>query len=120
VGEPENRVTISKTNKIQINYTANNQAAHQELKTKFKFMLRQIGFPIVLDVPSPLKIMNHQCGTCRMGNDPKTSVLNQNCRTHDLENLYVVDASFFPSSAAVNPTLTIVANALRVADTWLT
>jgi choline dehydrogenase-like flavoprotein len=117
--DPENRVTLSKTNKIHINYTPNNQSAHQELKTKFKSILRQIGFPIVLDVPSPLKIMNHQCGTCRMGSDPKTSVLNQDCRTHDLENLYLVDASFFPSSAAVNPTLTIAANALRVADTWL-
>ncbi|MFM2314067.1 MAG: hypothetical protein RLZZ04_3343 [Cyanobacteriota bacterium] len=118
--DPENRVTLSKTNKIQINYTPNNQSAHQELKTKFKSILRQIGFPVVIDVPSPLKIMNHQCGTCRMGNEPKTSVLNQDCRTHDLDNLYVVDASFFPSSAAVNPTLTIAANALRVADTWLT
>jgi choline dehydrogenase-like flavoprotein len=61
----------------------------------------------------------HQCGTCRFGEDPKTSVLNLDCRTHDVENLYVVDSSFFRSSAAVNPTLTIIANALRVGDRLL-
>jgi choline dehydrogenase-like flavoprotein len=58
----------------------------------------------------------HQCGTLVFGHDPKTSVLDTFCRTHDIDNLYVVDASFFPSSAAVNPGLTIVAQALRVAD----
>jgi len=58
----------------------------------------------------------HQVGTCRFGTDPATSVLDLNCRTHDVENLYVVDASFFPAMGAMNPTLTIVANALRVAD----
>ena len=58
----------------------------------------------------------HQCGTCRFGRDPQTSVLDLNCRTHDVDNLYVVDGSFFPSSGAVNPSLTIIANALRVGD----
>ena len=58
----------------------------------------------------------HVCGTCRFGNDPKTSVLDQNNRCHDLDNLYVVDSSFFPSSGGTNPSLTIAANALRVAD----
>ncbi len=58
----------------------------------------------------------HQNGTCRFGENPQDSVLDINCRTHDLDNLYVVDSSFFPSSAAVNPTLTIIANALRVGD----
>jgi choline dehydrogenase-like flavoprotein len=58
----------------------------------------------------------HQCGTLRFGEDPTTSVLNLNCRTHDVDNLYVVDGSFFPSSAAVSPTLTIMANALRVGE----
>jgi choline dehydrogenase-like flavoprotein len=58
----------------------------------------------------------HQNGTIRFGRDPKTSALDVNCKAHDLENLYVVDASFFPSSGAVNPALTIMANALRVAD----
>ena len=58
----------------------------------------------------------HQAGTCRFGIDPATSVLDLNCKAHDLDNLYVTDASFFPSIGAVNPTLTIIANALRVAD----
>jgi choline dehydrogenase-like flavoprotein len=64
----------------------------------------------------PLQSVGHQCGTCLFGEDPKTSVLNLNCRTHDVDNLYVVDGSFFPSSSAVNPTLTIIANSLRVGD----
>lgn len=58
----------------------------------------------------------HQCGTVRFGHDPKTSALDVNCKTHDLDNLYVVDASFFVSSGAVNPSLTIIANALHVGD----
>jgi len=67
---------------------------------------------------TPVKVQNttHQCGTLVFGTDPKTSVLDTFCRTHDVENLFVVDASFFPSSAAVNPALTIIAQALRVAD----
>jgi choline dehydrogenase-like flavoprotein len=60
--------------------------------------------------------LGHQVGTCKFGEDPKTSVLDLNCRAHDVDNLYVVDGSFFVSSGAVNPTLTIVANALRVGD----
>jgi choline dehydrogenase-like flavoprotein len=64
----------------------------------------------------PLAGVAHQNGTIRFGSDPKTSALDRNCRAHDVENLYVVDASFFPSSGAVNPALTIMANALRVGD----
>ena len=64
----------------------------------------------------PLAGVAHQNGTIRFGLDPKTSVLDANCRAHDLDNLYVVDGSFFPSSGAVNPALTIMANALRVAE----
>jgi len=63
-----------------------------------------------------LAVAWHQVGTCRFGSDPANSVLDLNCRTHDVDNLYIVDASFFPSMGAMNPTLTIVANALRVAD----
>jgi choline dehydrogenase-like flavoprotein len=61
----------------------------------------------------------HQCGTVRFGDDPRTSVLDRDCKAHDLDNLYVVDASFFPSSSSVNPSLTIIANALRVGDRLL-
>jgi choline dehydrogenase-like flavoprotein len=64
----------------------------------------------------PVQSVGHQCGTCRFGTDSKTSVLDLNCRTHDVDNLYVVDGSFFPSNSGVNPTLTIMANALRVGD----
>jgi choline dehydrogenase-like flavoprotein len=64
----------------------------------------------------PLAGVAHQNGTARFGTDPKTSVLDVNCRAHELDNLYVVDGAFFPSSSAVNPALTIMANALRVAD----
>ncbi len=67
-----------------------------------------------------LREVTHQCGTCRFGEDANTSVLDINCRTHDVDNLYVVDGSFFPSSAAVNPSLTIIANALRVGEHLLT
>ena len=78
--------------------------------------LRQIGFFMFMVTKVPLSAVWHQVGTCKFGADPQTNVLNLNCRTHDLENLYVVDGSFFPSMGAVNPTLTIVANALRVSD----
>jgi choline dehydrogenase-like flavoprotein len=64
----------------------------------------------------PLAGVAHQNGTVRFGRDPKTSALDMNCKAHDLENLYVVDASFFVSSGAVNPALTVMANALRVGD----
>ena len=64
----------------------------------------------------PSQVVGHQCGICRFGEDAETSVLDLNCRTHDVDNLYVVDGSFFPSSSAVNPTLTIIANSLRVGD----
>jgi choline dehydrogenase-like flavoprotein len=64
----------------------------------------------------PVAGVAHQAGTCRFGNDPKTSVLDSNCKAHELDNLYVVDTSFFPSIGAVNPSLTAMANALRVGD----
>jgi choline dehydrogenase-like flavoprotein len=70
----------------------------------------------VLDQRIPLAGIAHQCGTLRFGEDPSTSVLDRNCKAHDLDNLYVVDTSFFPSSSAVNPALTAMANSLRVGD----
>jgi choline dehydrogenase-like flavoprotein len=110
-----NRVSV-KNGQIQVNYQPNNLQAHQRLKQRFKRALRQIGFPLFFDIPMPLKVVNHQCGTCRFGSDPANYVLNLHCQTHDINNLYVVDASFFPSASAINPTLTIAANALRVAE----
>jgi choline dehydrogenase-like flavoprotein len=70
----------------------------------------------VLDQRIPLAGVAHQCGTVRFGTDPQTSALNVDCRTHDVDNLYVVDTSFFPSASAVNPALTAMANAMRVGD----
>ena len=81
-----------------------------------KRMLRKLGFWMVMTHSHKSKNTTHQCGTLVFGTDPRESVLDTYCRTHDVENLFVVDASFFPSSAAVNPGLTIVAQALRAAD----
>jgi choline dehydrogenase-like flavoprotein len=111
-----NRVTLNPEGKIGIHYQPNNLEAHQRLKTKFKAVLREIGMPLVIDFEVPFKVLNHQVGTCRFGDEADRNVLDRNCRAHDLDNLYVVDASFFPSSAAINPSLTIIANALRIAD----
>ena len=83
---------------------------------RFTRILKQLGFWKVMAYSHRARNTTHQCGTLVFGADPKTSVLDTFCRTHDVENLFVVDASFFPSSAAVNPGLTIVAQALRVAD----
>jgi choline dehydrogenase-like flavoprotein len=111
-----NRVTVNDEGKISVHYQPNNLEAHKRLKTKFKSILKEIGMPLVIDFEVPFKVLNHQVGTCRFGDDPRENVLDRNCRAHDLDNLYVVDASFFPSSAAINPSLTIIANALRVAE----
>ncbi len=122
--DPENRVTLDKNGAIQLSYTENNMEAHKRLVNKLKGLLKHLGcegeklFPtsVYLGKKIPLAGTAHQCGTMRFGNDPATSVLDTNCKAHDLENMYVVDGSFFPSSAAVNPALTIMANALRVGD----
>jgi choline dehydrogenase-like flavoprotein len=79
-------------------------------------MLKKAGYPIVLIQRMGLETNSHQCGTIRFGTDPAKSVLDPFGRSYDVPNLFVVDSSFFPSSAAVNPALTIAAQALRVAD----
>lgn len=111
-----NRITVDRQGKIKAQYQPNNLEAHKRLKAKFKSVLREIGMPLVIDFEVPFKVLNHQVGTCRFGDEASQNVLDRNCRAHDLDNLYVVDASFFPSSAAINPSLTIIANALRIAD----
>lgn len=112
----ENRVTLEPGGQIRLHYRPNNIRAHEELVAETKQILRTLGFWIVVTHSHKSKNTTHQCGTLVFGADPKHSVLDPYCRTHDVENLYVVDASFFPSSAAVNPGLTIVAQAIRVAD----
>jgi choline dehydrogenase-like flavoprotein len=109
--------------KIFLDYTNNNQKAFNRLMNRWIEVLKSIEQrhkikQLSLHIPqkTTLKEVAHQCGTCRFGEDPKTSVLDINCRTHDIDNLYVVDSSFFPSSNALNPSLTIIANALRVGE----
>jgi choline dehydrogenase-like flavoprotein len=114
--DPGNRVTLDASGNIVIHWRPNNLAAHDRLMVHAKTMLRRAGFPVLLDRRMGIATNSHQCGTLLFGRDAVRSVLDPYCRTHDLDNLYVVDASFFPSSAAVNPALTIAAQALRVGD----
>jgi len=112
----DNKVTLDSAGRIALQYTPNNLRAHRRLVRQTKRILRRLGFPVVITHSHGARNTTHQCGTLVFGTDRGTSVLDTFCRTHDVENLFVVDASFFPSSAAVNPGLTIVAQALRVAD----
>jgi choline dehydrogenase-like flavoprotein len=121
--DPDNRVTLDRNGAIVLSYTPNNGEGHARLIARLKNQLQHIGcehhlFPRNLFVGDriPLAGVAHQNGTIRFGRDPQTSALDANCRAHDVDNLYVVDGSFFPSSGAVNPALTIMANALRVGD----
>jgi choline dehydrogenase-like flavoprotein len=128
--DPNNRVTLNRRGEIVLNYTPNNQTAHDQLIAKLKHIMQNMHCHIhghecheglfsrnlFLGDRIPLAGVAHQNGTIRFGHDPKTSALDVNCKAHDLDNLYVVDGSFFVSSAAVNPALTIIANALRVGD----
>ncbi len=114
--DPNNRVTVTRSGNIKVDFRRNNLKAHQDFVNMWQGYLRKIGFFMFLVKQVPLSAVWHQIGTCKFGSDPNTTVLDLNCRTHDLANLYVVDASFFPSMGAVNPTLTIIANALRVSD----
>jgi choline dehydrogenase-like flavoprotein len=113
----DNRVTLDGEGNIHLAYTPNNLDAHGKLIAKTKQIIGQL-FPFGLKLHKQLGVeaTPHQCGTLRMGTDARTSVVDRDCKSHDVDNLYVADASVFPSSAAVNPALTIMANALRVAD----
>ena len=122
--DAKNRVTVDQDGTIRLTYASNNDEAHSRLGAKLKGLLKHIEceehhlIPLQAYVPGriPLAGVAHQNGTVRFGTDPRTSALDVHCKAHDLDNLYVVDASFFPSSSAVNPALTIMANALRVGD----
>jgi choline dehydrogenase-like flavoprotein len=112
----DNRVTVTADGRIQLHYRPNNVGAHERLVRETRRILHRLGFWKVMAHSHRARNTTHQCGTLCFGIDPRESVLDPFCRTHDVDNLYVVDASFFPSSAAVNPGLTIIAQALRVAD----
>jgi choline dehydrogenase-like flavoprotein len=123
--DPKSRVRVA-GDRLYLDYTPNNLEASNRLTQRWIDILKQVDraehiipFSIYPRNTMTLASVGHQCGTCNFGTDPTTSVLDLNCRTHDVDNLYVVDGSFFPSSAAVNPTLTIIANALRVGDMLL-
>ena len=129
--DPDNRVTLDREGNIVLTYKPNNQEGHTRLIAKLESLMKQqrkcsihghechqglFARNLFIGQRIPLAGVAHQNGTIRFGRDPKTSALDVNCKAHDLDNLYVVDGSVFPSSAAVNPALTIMANALRVGD----
>ncbi len=129
--DPNNRVTLDRAGNIVLSYRPNNEEGHRRLIEKLKSLMKQqtkchvhghecheglLARSLHLGQRIPLAGVAHQNGTIRFGHDPKTSALDANCKAHELDNLYVVDASFFASSGAVNPALTIMANALRVGD----
>ncbi len=128
---PDNRVTLDRDGKIVLHYKPNNEDGHKRLVAKVEELMRRqtkcsihghechqglFSRNLFVGQRIPLAGVAHQNGTIRFGKDPRTSALDPNCKAHDLENLYVVDGSFFPSCGAVNPALTIIANALRVAE----
>lgn len=110
----KNRVTLNPDGQIQISWKPTNFAAHEALVASTRRVVRKAGYPMVFSETMGIATNSHQCGTLMMGDDPKTSVVSPEGFTHDLGNLWVCDSSVFPTSAAVNPALTIAANALRV------
>ena len=116
-------VTDAARGRIQLSYTQNNAESFERLKDRWVDVLNRAGHATA-SMPLhayfkkriPIEGVDHQNGTCRMGADPAASVLDVHCKAHDLDNLYVVNASFFVSASAVNSSLRIVANAIRVAD----
>lgn len=111
---PESRVRLRADGRVEVDYRPGGTAGHDRFVRHVRGILRRAGFPLVLRHSFGIQAPSHQCGTVRMGDDPATSALDGLCRAHDHQNLYVVDAGFFPSSAALNPALTIAAQALRV------
>ena len=122
--DPDNRVTLGSHGDIVLTYTPNNRKPLDELYSRVKHNLGHLGMHPHHLVPRDLYMKNdipvagcaHQAGTVRFGTDPDASVLDTDCKAHELDNLYVVDASFFPSIGAVNPALTAMANAIRVGE----
>jgi choline dehydrogenase-like flavoprotein len=121
---PENRVTLDDSGAIRLAYTSTNDEEADRLYHELKTVLNHAGLAehhvlqknFYMHMSIPIAGVAHQAGTCRFGRDPATSVLDPDCKAHELDNLYVVDTSFFPSIGAVNPALTAMANAIRVGD----
>jgi choline dehydrogenase-like flavoprotein len=129
--DPENRVSLDREGGIVLRYRPNNEEGHKRLRQRLESLMKEqtkcpehghachqglFARNLFVGDRIPLAGVAHQNGTIRFGHDPKTSALDVNCRAHEVDNLYVVDGSFFVSSAAVNPALTIMANALRVGE----
>jgi choline dehydrogenase-like flavoprotein len=122
--DPDNRVTLDRDGQVVLSYASNNQEPMEQLYHRVKKHLSHLGMHPHHLIPRDVYMKNdipvagcaHQAGTVRFGADPATSVLDTDCKAHELDNLYVVDTSFFPSIGAVNPALTAIANALRVGD----
>jgi choline dehydrogenase-like flavoprotein len=121
--DPKNRVTLDRDGNIVLSYKPNNTEGHQRLTKKLEYLLQHLDMRphlvprnLFVGTRIPLAGVAHQVGTVRFGRDPQTSALDENCKAHEVDNLYVVDGSFFVSSGAVNPALTIMANAMRVGD----
>ncbi len=114
IPNPESRVTL-KNGQIVLDWKRSNWAAHDALVARLKAKLREAGYPVVLARAFDRRTPSHQCGTARMGNDAKNSVVDTFCRSHDHSNLFITDASVLPTSAAVNPALTVAALAIRTA-----
>ncbi|HXV75403.1 MAG TPA: GMC oxidoreductase, partial [Candidatus Polarisedimenticolaceae bacterium] len=129
--DADNRLTLDREGNIVLRYRPNNEEGHKRLTSRLHWLMQRqtkcgvhghdchrglFARSLFLGQRIPLAGVAHQNGTIRFGHDPRVSALDVNCKAHELDNLYVVDASFFPSSGAVNPALTIIANALRVGD----
>ena len=114
--DPDNRVTLGADGAIRVNWTPNNTVTHRKFIDVSRDVFREAGYKVMINRVMGIETNSHQVGTLRFGVDPATSVLDPYCKAHDLDNLYVMDASFFPSSTAVNPALTIGAQAVRMAD----
>ncbi|MBM3396170.1 MAG: GMC family oxidoreductase [Betaproteobacteria bacterium] len=114
LGQAESRVQLRSDGSIVLDWKRSNLKAHRRWVETARRLLKDLGFPVVLSKAFGADSPSHQCGTVRFGDDPATLALDTYCRAWDHDNLYVVDASFFPSSAALNPALTVAAQALRV------
>ncbi len=116
---PESRVTLDSDGRINLTKVPTNEDVHAQLINRLRRVMRKVGFVSSIQSRLGPQTTSHQCGTIRFGHDPRKSVLDEYCKSHDIGNLLVVDGSFLPSSAGVNPALTIAAQALRASENLL-
>src|SRR5439155_26600215 len=113
--DPNNRIVVGSDGRIMVHWRPNNLVPHKQLVRRVARAVRRAGYPLIFAERMGIDVNSHQCGMVVMGTDPQRSVLDPNCRAHDVDNLWVVDSACFPTSGGLNPALTIAANALRVA-----